>query len=579
MIKSPSTVVQDTNVIGAQVAGNQVIANVGINPLTGERSTTGGNLNIQSLQDTDQYNAQQKSLGFSVSIPIGAGAVGGSLSASSSKTKSNYQSVQEQAGIFAGDGGFQVNVNGNTDLKGAVIASTDKAVQDNKNSLTTQTLTTSNIENKAEYKANASSATIGMGRQGGLPQLSGAGIGHDEDKSNSVTVSAISQGAVNITDSPAQQTLTGKDGQLSVATLNRDVLIDKNGNAVDSQGNSPADTLVPIFDKEKVAKEIQAQVKITQAFSQQAPVALNTFVQEKTKPYTDAQKTIKETEALLAKVNASDDSQSAYKAELQNKINQAYETMAGTQDDYDNWKENGDYRIASNILIAAISGGSSGVASAVTKESLSWAADQMRQAMIKDSMKFPGICTSKTDCISNMSGESVGVNGDDKKVAGGRVILADWCKNGGEGACASDTSTLSGYKENADGTVIFKPVDANGNSLTISQFIDQHPEMRSPLGGHQGDQGQMALPGIQFDYAAGSFWDKLAEAYSGTHDTLNSFIWYDELGNGKNLNGTLLGRIGATTNMTNVAVATPFAYSVLLPPEVWNAVFTLIKYK
>ena len=119
----------------------------------------------------------------------------------------------------------------------------------------------------------------------------------------------------------------------------------------------------------------------------------------------------------------------------------------------------------------------------------------------------------------------------------------------------------------ADGTVVFEPVDAQGNHLTIMQFIDQHPEMRSPLGGHQGDEGQMALPSIQFDYAANSFWDKLAEAYSGTHDTLNSVIWYDELGNGKNLNGTLLGRIGAITNMTNVVVATPFALSVLLPPK------------
>jgi hypothetical protein len=34
--------------------------------------------------------------------------------------------------------------------------------------------------------------------------------------------------------------------------------------------------------------------------------------------------------------------------------------MAATQDDYDKWNENGDYRIASNIIIAAISGGTSG---------------------------------------------------------------------------------------------------------------------------------------------------------------------------------------------------------------------------
>jgi len=42
----------------------------------------------------------------------------------------------EQSGIKAGDAGFQIKVDGNTDLKGAVIASTDTAVIGNKNSLT-----------------------------------------------------------------------------------------------------------------------------------------------------------------------------------------------------------------------------------------------------------------------------------------------------------------------------------------------------------------------------------------------------------------------------------------------------------
>lgn len=117
-----------------------------------------------------------------------------------------------------------------------------------------------------------------------------------------------------------------------------------------------------------------------------------------------------------------------------------------------------------------------------------------------------------------------------------------------------------------------------GAQLTISQFLDQHSEWRSPLGGHQGGEGQMSLLGIQFNYDKGSLWDKLAEAYAGTHDTLNSLIWYDELGNSKNLKG-VIERVGTTTNMTNVGLATPFALSVLLPPEVWNTIFILNKLK
>lgn len=278
----------DTTIKGAQVAGNQVIANVG---------TSGqGNLNIESLQDTDQYQDKQKSAGISVSIPIGAGSYGGSISASNSNTQSNYASVNEQSGIMAGDGGFQVNVNGNTNLTGAVIASTEQAIQNNVNSLTTQTLTTSNIENSAEYSAKgiSFSAGVGLNQQPdgtgykNTPTAS-AGSANLSDDSNSVTVSGISGGTVNITDTTTQQTNTGKGTATTLATLNRDVqtqfITDAQGNtsamAVDSQGNNLAGTLTPIFDKEQIQRELNAQIQITQAFSQVAPKAVGDYATNK----------------------------------------------------------------------------------------------------------------------------------------------------------------------------------------------------------------------------------------------------------------------------------------------------------
>lgn len=286
----------DTNLIGAQVTGNQVVADVG---------TSGqGKLNIQSLQDTNQYKDKQSNFGVSVSLcipPFCYGASGGSVSAGQSKTKSNYQSVNEQSGLFAGDGGFQVNVNGNTDLKGAVIASTDKAINTADvndqpiNSLTTQTLTTSNIENSAEYSAKGASFSAGVGYTKqpdgtfkNAPTAS-AGSSNLSDDSSSVTVSGVSGGAVNVTNNTAQQTKTGKDTVTTVATLNRDVQTklttgtDAQGNtvttaiAVDSNGNNLAGTLTPIFDKDQVQRELNAQVQITQAFSQVAPKAVADF--------------------------------------------------------------------------------------------------------------------------------------------------------------------------------------------------------------------------------------------------------------------------------------------------------------
>ena len=80
----------------------------------------GGNLNLESLQDTSTFSGKQQNIGGSVTV--GAG-FSGSVSYSKSKAKGDFASVNEQTGIQAGDGGFQVNVKGNTDLKGAVIAS------------------------------------------------------------------------------------------------------------------------------------------------------------------------------------------------------------------------------------------------------------------------------------------------------------------------------------------------------------------------------------------------------------------------------------------------------------------------
>ncbi len=93
--------------------GKQVVANVG------------GDLNIESLQDTSTYHSKDQSIGGSVTVGFGF-----SGSASQQKIDSDFASVTEQSGIKAGDKGFQVNVRGNTDLKGAVIASTEKSVQD-----------------------------------------------------------------------------------------------------------------------------------------------------------------------------------------------------------------------------------------------------------------------------------------------------------------------------------------------------------------------------------------------------------------------------------------------------------------
>ena len=46
--------------------------------------------------------------------------------------------MNEQAGIYAGDEGYDINVNKHTDLKGALITSTQKAEEDGKNHFSTE---------------------------------------------------------------------------------------------------------------------------------------------------------------------------------------------------------------------------------------------------------------------------------------------------------------------------------------------------------------------------------------------------------------------------------------------------------
>ncbi len=84
---------------------------------------------------------------------------GGSMSASFQKDKSSsdYHSVVEQSGIKAGDVGFKINVKDKKTLTGGIIASTAPA---DKNSLTTGSISTSDISNSAHAQASSQGFSI-----------------------------------------------------------------------------------------------------------------------------------------------------------------------------------------------------------------------------------------------------------------------------------------------------------------------------------------------------------------------------------------------------------------------------------
>lgn len=219
----------DTTLSGASIAADKVRADVG------------GNLVIESLQDSSRYNESSRTSGFGISIPIGAGRVGASVTAGRTQIDSNYQSVGEQSGIRAGDAGFEVNVQGNTDLKGGSITSTQVAIDAGKNSFQTGgTLTMSDLDNRAAYNASGYEVTVGVGSQLGS---SGAGVGSDKGNASSTSRAGIS-GVAGHSEARTGDAETG---------------------------------IKPIFDKNRVSDEVNAQITITREFGKQGSTAWGNY--------------------------------------------------------------------------------------------------------------------------------------------------------------------------------------------------------------------------------------------------------------------------------------------------------------
>ncbi len=168
-------------------------------------------------------------------------------------------------------------------------------------------------------------------------------------------------------------------------------------------------------------------------------------------------------------------------------------------------------RVASNSLAGGvgseINGGSfkDGFRISMVLSLMTYSATKMRQVMVAQSKLDP----------RNASGKSVGYKGDSFKLAGSR----------------------------------YNPQHGLG-------------QVRSPLGGIQGQQGRIMFLG---DYSPGSWQDYLGEAYAGPHDYLNSSYWYDAMGNIKSDMSFIERGFGEMLNYSNVIVATPFVMASVTP--------------
>ena len=261
---------KDTALRGSRVSAGQV------------RLQAGGNLSIESLQDTDTYRSQSHNTGsnFSTGTSRATAHHGKWMTGKSEEnTDSQYESVTEQAGIHAGANGYDITVKGNTNLTGGLI---DSTAAKEKNNLTTGTLSWSDVQNKAGYSMATNGRLYGADwtptktiqtKQG--EKTTGGIHMHNspihaqpaKGQAETITQSALIDGAVSITDQAHQKQ--------DISTLNRDT-------------ETSLHQLEKIFDK----KKIQERRELVSEFAKLGAEKIGDIAKEKNWAEDDYRRTL-----------------------------------------------------------------------------------------------------------------------------------------------------------------------------------------------------------------------------------------------------------------------------------------------
>ncbi|MDP8084269.1 hemagglutinin repeat-containing protein, partial [Pasteurella atlantica] len=246
----------NTTLRGATAKANRIDADIG------------GELTIESPQDVVKQSSEQTGVGARVQLSLGtAWEVSGN--ASHSEGKSNHQQVNEQSGLFAGDGGYHVTAE-NVDLKGGAIASTNA-----KNSeLITNKITFSDVQNQSESSAVSASLSgkTGENENGqditsvspSLPMKNG-------NNDSSVTRATLTEGKITLNKDTNPTQTTAKALGINTELTNANV-----------QTETPND----------VGEMLKEQSTINSAIGDVSS-AVNTYTQSKQKEVAEKLKTAK----------------------------------------------------------------------------------------------------------------------------------------------------------------------------------------------------------------------------------------------------------------------------------------------
>lgn len=336
----------DTTLQGADVKANTINTDVG------------GKLAIESVQDTATQHNEQSSVGGRIQVSIGT-AWDASANLGQSTANGSSSAVNQQSGLFAGDGGYHVKADA-IDLKGGAIASTNA----DKSDLTANSLTVQNIANKMDYSADTVSVSggvsgsLGGSNSGKAPTQTGSGASNpnitpgipllESGSASSTTYGTLTDGNIKI--GGQQTSAAGLGAHTDLATANAAIApLPDLKNVMSNQQAMAAAANTVIATGNQIANDLgrSAQKQVDQA--KQA--------------FDSANENIAQAQAVLNDGNST----SAQKADAQQALDQATQNRDNAQlaannaqVDAKNWGPTGDYTRDLKVVTAILVGGVAG---------------------------------------------------------------------------------------------------------------------------------------------------------------------------------------------------------------------------
>ncbi|WP_407928278.1 hemagglutinin repeat-containing protein [Collimonas silvisoli] len=342
----------DTTLKGATVKADTINADVG------------GKLAIESVQDTSVQHNEQSSVGGRVQISFGtAWEASGNVGQSTANGSSN--AVNQQSGLFAGNGGYHVTAD-TVALKGGAIASSNAGKSD----LTAKSITFENLTNKMDYSAD----TVSM--SGGVS--GGSSNGNSKGEAPAQT----STGASNPNVTPGIPLLeSGSASSTTYGTLT-DGNITIGGQRMTSAAGLGAHTdlatahtaIAPLPDLKNVMNNQQAMAAAANTVIATSAQIGNDLGQAANKQAQQADAKVKSADADIGNAQAvldNKDSTEQQKADAQQALNLATENRNNAQLAYndakataDSWGPTGSnsraLKVVTGILVGGVAGQGAG---------------------------------------------------------------------------------------------------------------------------------------------------------------------------------------------------------------------------